>query len=111
MALAFHQKIHLGAKSGAGLFPVKGGKEGIIFAIIDPAGVKALSKDFGERAFPDTERTLNDDEAGSLRSASGDGSALGRGGFVGRHSSDLSVTDARDYNRVGESVCAGEIAQ
>jgi hypothetical protein len=46
-----------------------------------------------------------------LRSASGDGSALGRGGFVGRHSSDLSVTDARDYNRVGESVCAGEIAQ
>lgn len=111
MALAFHQEIHLGAKSGAGLFPVKVGKEGIIFAIVDPAGVKALSKDFGERAFPDAERTLNDDETGSLRSASGDGSALGRGGFVGRHSSSYVRPMRGIITESGSVFAPGEIAE
>jgi hypothetical protein len=47
--------------------------------------VETFGKDFGERGFAYAERAFNDDEAGGLRAALGFRSALGCGGFVGRH--------------------------
>ncbi len=83
--LAVHQEIHLGAQSGAGLFLVEVGEKGIVFAVVDAAGVQALGKDLGQRAFAHAQRPLDDDEARRLRSPRGDARALGRGRFVGRH--------------------------
>src|SRR5208282_126553 len=83
--LAFDEEIHLGAEGGAGLFFVEIGKEGIVFAVVDSPGVKTLRKDFGERGFADAKWTFDNDEAGGLRAALWNGSALGCGGFIGRH--------------------------
>jgi hypothetical protein len=83
--LAFNQEIQLGAESGAGFFLVEIGEEGIVFAVVDAAGVKALGEDFGESGLTDAERAFNDDEARRLRAALGLRSAPGCGGFVGGH--------------------------
>src|SRR5260370_563698 len=85
--LALHEEIHLGAQSRGGLFLVKVGEEGIVFAVVDAAGVQPLGKDLGQRAFAHAQRALDDDEAGRVRSPRGDGSALGGGRFGGRHDS------------------------
>ena len=82
--LAFEQKVHLGAKGGAGFFVVEIGKEGIVFAIVDTAGVEAFSEDAGQGGFPDAEGAFDGDEARSLGAPLGDGCAFGRG--VERHS-------------------------
>ena len=82
--LALEEEVHLRVEAGAGFFLVEIGEEGIVFAIVDAASVKALRKDLGERGFADTERTFDDDEARRLRATLCGASALG-GGFVSRH--------------------------
>ncbi len=83
--LAFDEEIHLGAEGGAGFFLVEIGEEGIVFAVVDAAGVKTLGEDFRESSFADAKRAFDDDETGRLRAALRLRSALGCGGFVGRH--------------------------
>ncbi len=83
--LAFDQEIHLGAEGGAGFFLVEIGEEGIVFAVVNAAGVKTLGEDLSQSGFAYAKRAFNDDEAGRLRAALWNGSTLGCGGFVGRH--------------------------
>ena len=83
--LAVHQEIHLSAQGGAGLLFVEVGEEGIVFAVVDAAGVQALGKDLGQRAFADAQGALDYDEARGLRSPGGDWRALSGGRFVRRH--------------------------
>jgi len=80
--LALDEEIHLGAEGGAGLLFIEVGEEGVVFAVVDAAGVEAFGEDFGEGGLAYAEGTLDDDETGSLEAAFWDGSALGRGGFV-----------------------------
>jgi hypothetical protein len=54
--------------------------------------VKAFSEDSGKCGFADAKRAFDDDEARGLGAALRNPSALGGGGFVGRHQ--------RDYSRV-----------
>lgn len=75
----------MGAESGARFFLVEIGEEGIVFAVVDAAGVEALGENFGESGLADAEGAFDDDETGRLRAALGLRSALGCGGFVGRH--------------------------
>ena len=82
--LAFEQKVHLSAKRGARFFVVKIGEEGIVFAVVNAAGVEAFREDAGERGFADAEGAFDGDEARSLGAPPGDGCAFGRG--VERHS-------------------------
>src|SRR5262249_50017514 len=81
--LALQQKVHLRAKRRAGFFLVKIGEEGIVFAVVDAAGVEAFGEDAGQRGFAYAEWTFDGDEARSLRARLGDGCAFGRG--VERH--------------------------
>jgi len=83
--LALDEEVHLGAKSGARLGFVKVSKEGIVFAIVDAAGVEAFSKDAGESGFADAQRAFNYDEAGRLGSALRSASAFGGGRVVAGH--------------------------
>jgi hypothetical protein len=83
--LALDEEVHLSAKSGARLGFVKVGKEGIVFAIVDAAGVEAFGEDAGERGFADAERAFNNDEAGRLGSALRGASAFGGGRVVAGH--------------------------
>ena len=62
--LAFDQEIHLGAESGAGLFLVEIGEEGIVFAVVDTAGVETLGENLCESGFAYAKRAFNDDETG-----------------------------------------------
>jgi len=78
-------EIHLGAEGGPGFFFVKIGEEGIVFAVVDAAGVETFGEDFGESGFADAEGALDDDKAGRLWATLGLRSAPGCGGFVGRH--------------------------
>ena len=105
--MAFDQEIHLGAEGRAGFFLVEIGEEGIVFAVVNTAGVKTLGEDFGESGFADAKRAFDDDEAGRLRAALWNGSALGCGGFVGRHRLEEPLMRPRpaevnggDYSRV-----------
>ncbi len=82
--LSFEEKVHLGAKGGAGFFIVKIGQERIVFAIVDTAGVEAFREDAGQRGFANAEGAFDGDEARSLGAPLGDGCAFGRG--VERHS-------------------------
>jgi len=62
--LAFDQEIHLGAEGGAGFFLVEIGEEGIVFTVVNAAGVKTLCEDLGKSGFAYAKRALNDNEAG-----------------------------------------------
>jgi hypothetical protein len=75
----------LGAEGGAGFFFVEICEEGIVFAVVDAAGVETLGQDFGECGFADAQRAFDDNEAGGLRATLGLRGALRCGGFVGRH--------------------------
>jgi len=46
--LPFQQKIHLRAKTRSRFFVVKVGQKGIVFAIVNAAGVEAFRKDAGQ---------------------------------------------------------------
>src|SRR5712692_6354793 len=83
--LALGEEMHLGAKSRSGLGVVEVGEKGIVFAIVDAAGVEAFGKDAGESGFADAERAFNDDKAGRLRAALRSASARGGGGVVAGH--------------------------
>ncbi len=83
--LAFHEEVRLGAEGRAGLGFVEVGEERIVFAIVDAAGVEAFGEDAGESGFADAERALYDDEAGRLRTALRNASALGGGRVVAGH--------------------------
>jgi hypothetical protein len=83
--LAFDEEVHLGAEGGAGFFLVEVGEEGIVFAVVDAAGVETFGEDFGEGGLADAKRAFDDDKAGGLRAALWFRSALSRGGIVGRH--------------------------
>ena len=83
--LPLDQEVHLRAEGGAGLGFVEVGKEGIVFAIEDPACVEALGKDARQRALADAQRAFDDDKAGGLRTALGNQRALGGRGVVARH--------------------------
>ncbi|HEY6926382.1 MAG TPA: hypothetical protein VI653_23055, partial [Steroidobacteraceae bacterium] len=85
MLLPLDEEVHLGAKGGAGLGVVEVGEEGIVFAIVNAAGVEALGENAGQGAFADTQGAFDDDEAGRLRAALWNASALGGGGVVARH--------------------------
>ena len=85
--LALQQKIYLGAKGGAGFFVVEIGKEGIVFAIVDTAGVEPFGEDASQGGFADAKRAFDGDEARSLGAPLGDGCAFGRG--VERHQGGL----------------------
>ncbi len=82
---ALEEEIHLGAKSSPGLGLIEIGKERVVFAIVDAAGVEAFGKDAGEGAFADAQRAFDDDETRSLGAALRNASALGGGGIVARH--------------------------
>jgi len=83
--LALDEEVHLRAKSAAWLGFVEIGEEGIVFAIVDAAGVEAFGKDAGESGFADAQGAFNDHEAGRLETALRNASALGCGGIVARH--------------------------
>ena len=83
--LALHEEVHLSAQGGAGFGFVEVGEKGIVFAIVNAAGVEALGEDAGEGAFADAQRAFNDDEAGRLGAALRKASALGTGRIVARH--------------------------
>jgi hypothetical protein len=83
--LALDEEVHLGAEGRAGFYFVEIGEEGIVFAIVNAAGVQAFGEDFGESGFADAQRAFDDDEAGRLRAALGSASALGCRGVVGGH--------------------------
>ncbi len=83
--LALDEEVHLSAKSGARLGFVKVGEEGIVFAIVDAAGVETFGEDAGEGGFADAKRAFNDDEAGRLGSALRSASAFGGGRVVAGH--------------------------
>ena len=63
-AIAFVEKIHLGAEGGAGFFVVEIGEEGIVVGVEDAAGVQLFGQDFGQRGFSDANRAFDDDVAG-----------------------------------------------
>ncbi len=74
----------MGAEGGAGFFVVEIGEEGIVFAIVNAAGVEAFCQDASQGGFADAEGTFDGDEARSLGAPPlGDGCAFGRG--VERH--------------------------
>ena len=77
--LALEEEVHLRVEAGAGFFLVEIGEEGIVFAVVDSACVKAFGEDFGEGGFADAERAFDDDEAGRLRATLCGASALGGG--------------------------------
>jgi len=83
--LAFDEEIHLGAEGSASLFFVEVGQEGVVFAVVDAAGVETLGEDFGESSFADAEWAFDDDKAGRLRAALWLRGAFGCGRFVGGH--------------------------
>src|SRR6266849_2148797 len=83
--LALQEEVHLGAEGGAGLGVVEIGKERIVLAIVDAAGVEAFGEDLGEGGCADAKRAFDDDEAGRLRTSLRSASALGCGRVVGRH--------------------------
>jgi len=97
--LALEEKVHLGAEGGAGFFVVEIGEEGIVFAIINAAGVKAFGEDASQSGFADAERAFDGDKARSLRAPLGDGCAFGRG--VERHQEGIiaatSVSGQRQF--------------
>src|SRR6266567_7448369 len=99
--LALDEEVHLGAEGGAGFCVVEIGEEGIVLAIIDAAGVEALSEDSGEGGFADAQRAFNDDETGKLRAALRNASALRGGGVVAGH---LWMSPRR--NRVSAAIIA-----
>ena len=94
--LALHEEIHLGAEGGAGLFLIEVGEEGIVFAVVDAAGVEALSQNFGEGGFADAERTFNHDEARCLRPPLRLRGAFGSGGIVGRHWGGIIAEEGKE---------------
>ncbi len=105
--LALDEEVHLGAEGGAGFCVVEIGEEGIVLAIIDAAGVEALSEDSGEGGFADAQRAFNDDETGKLRAALRNASALRGGGVVAGHrwmSPRQIRVSARDYSRLADRV-------
>jgi len=57
----------LRAKRGARFFVVKVGQKGIVFAIVNAAGVEAFGKDAGKGRFADPQRAFDGNETGSLR--------------------------------------------
>jgi len=83
--LALDEEVHLSAESGAGLSLVEVGEKGVVFAIVDAAGVKAFGEDAGKSGFADAQGTFNDDKAGRLETALRNASALGGGGVVAGH--------------------------
>src|SRR6266404_3878174 len=101
--LALEKEVHLGAERGARLGVVEIGEEGIVFAIVDAAGVEAFGEDLGEGGFADAQRAFDDDEAGRLRTSLRSASALGCGRVVGRHRWNWrprAGVNLRDYSRV-----------
>jgi hypothetical protein len=83
--LPLDEEVHLGTQGGAELGFVEIGEEGIVFAIVDAAGVETLGEDAGESAFAHAQGAFNDDETGRLGAALRDASALGARGVVARH--------------------------
>ena len=83
--LALDEEIHLRAQGGAALGFVEIGKEGIVLAIVDAAGVQPFGEDAGEGGFANAQRAFNDDEAGRLGTALGNASAFGAGRVVTGH--------------------------
>src|SRR5262249_25101480 len=82
-ALAFDQKIHLGAEGGARFFLVELGEKRIVFAVIGAARVEALGKNLRQSRLADAKRTFDDDKSRGLGAALRGRRAPG-GGFT-RH--------------------------
>ena len=77
--LALKEEVHLGAESGAGFFVVEICEEGIVFAIVNAAGVEAFGEDAGQSGFAYAERAFDGYETGRLWPSFGDGRAFGGG--------------------------------
>src|ERR1700733_9882284 len=76
LTIAFHEEMHLGAKSGTGFLGVKLGEEGIVFGIEDAAGVEAVGQDFGERGFAYADGAFDGDPAERLEGGLGHGAGI-----------------------------------
>src|SRR6202158_3555362 len=101
--LALDEEVHLGAKGGAGFCCIEVGEEGIVLAIVNAAGMQALGEDAGKSGFADAQGAFNNDEAGKLRAALRNASALGGGGVVAGHGfarPRLGRGQQADYSRV-----------
>src|ERR1700687_2080785 len=107
--LALDEEVHLGAKGGAGFCCIEVGEEGIVLAIVNAAGMQALGEDAGKSGFADAQGTFNNDEAGKLRAALRNASALGGGGVGAGHRfarPRLGRGQQADYSRVAARVPA-----
>ncbi len=66
--LTLHEEVELRVESRAVFSGIEVGEEGIVFAVVDAARMKAFSEDAGEGGLADAQGTFNDNKARWLQS-------------------------------------------